>query len=36
MGTDAVVDAPLSLKEQLKAEYLELQRLYSTGSSPEI
>jgi len=35
LGTDAVVEAPLSLKEQLKAEYLELQRLYSTGTSPE-
>jgi predicted DNA-binding transcriptional regulator YafY len=36
MGTDAVVEAPIPLKEQLKAEYIELQRLYSTGSSPKI
>lgn len=36
MGTDAVVEAPLSLKEQLKAEYLELQRLYSTEPKPEV
>ena len=36
MGTDAVVEAPLSLKEQLKAEYLELQHLYSIEPKPEV
>ena len=35
MGADAVVEAPLSLKEQLTEESLELIRLYSGASLPE-